>query len=407
MTLRVAYMATPTFGTVFSGRTHYLFSLLSGWNDPTISLDLYGTKIKPLNLNSGDRSYLLPKDTFWSEPERLTRKGRILWSLKTLQLLIARRNDYDIVNFQALNWGSLISPLILRPLGKKTVFTMSLYGNDNPGYILQQPRGKLQVSLMRRFDGAIALSPALVHDAQEHVIPNVICLRNFLAIPELERYKEKALSAEDKRQAKEKIGVDPTDRVFLFIGAIIYRKGVDTLIETFIDLSKRYSNICLVLIGPKSKQDSTGIDENFVNQLQKKVMLSGLSKKVKWTGLIREQTALVEYYMAADIFVFPTRNEGSPNVLAEAMAAGLPVVTSLLPGITDGVVADGKSGYLVSPNSKEGFVSAIELLLKDSDKIIEMGEVGRKLAFEKFGFESHCHNLKDFYLSLFSTDKNL
>ena len=349
MKIRVAHIVNPTFGTVFSGHTHYLFSLLSGWQGEEISLDLYGPKIKPLNMNSGNQNYKLPNGTFWSNPQRLDRKGRIRWTFDLLHLLIKRRNEYDIAHFHSLGWGGLLSPLLLHLLDKKVVFTMSLFGNDNPSHILGQPRGRLQVALMRNFDGAIGLSPALVEDAKSHDINNVICLRNFLAIPQLEEEIKISEMEEIRKSICENFGIPRNSKLLLFIGAIIHRKGVDVLIDTFIKLSQKHKDQVLVLVGPKSKEESTHIDEDYVSKLQNKINQANLKSKVLWIGMVRDQSKLVELYRTADIFVFPTRNEGSPNVLAEAMAAGLPVVTSLLPGITDGIVSEGESGCLVDP----------------------------------------------------------
>jgi glycosyltransferase involved in cell wall biosynthesis len=377
-----------------------LFSLLSGWNYQDVSLDLYGTQTKPINLNSGDRVYQLPNGLLWSHPKKLTRLGRIIWSIELLRMLLLRHNEFDIVHYHTFNWGVFLSPLLLHPLGKKVVFTMSLFGNDNPGYIRQQPRGRLQVELMQKFDGAIGLAPALVNDAKKNGIRNVICLPNFLAIPQLEEPIEASRIQEVRNLARSKLGIPRESKVILFVGSIICRKGVDVLIDTFIELSQKFPSLVLMLVGPQSEQETTGIDETYVSQLKEKIHQARLERQVFWAGMVKEQTLLVKYYRSADIFVFPTRNEGSPNVIAEAMSAGLPVVASLLPGITDAVVSDGESGYLVEPDHSDQFYSAIDQLLQDDIKREAMGAAGRKIALEKFGFTSYTQRLREFYLDL-------
>jgi len=386
---------------VFSGITHRIFSLLSGWKEEGISLDLYGTQIKPLNMNSGDKVYNLPEGSLWSSNlKRQSRWERIRWSLQLLKMLIVRRKDYDIVHFHHLSWGSLLSPLILHRFGKKAVFTMSLFGNDNPSYIQQQPRGRLQVALMHRFDGAIGVSSALVVDAIQHGIKNVICLPNFMAIPQLEESIDATKIRKIRALTRTKLCIPQESQVLLFVGSIIRRKGVDVLLDTFIELSSKYADLFLVLVGPKSREETTGIDETYVCQLKEKIRLAGLEGRVIWVGMVKEQSLLVDYYRSADIFVFPTRNEGSPNVFAEAMAASLPVVASMLPGITDGVVSDGESGYLVEPGNVNQFVLAIDQLLQDDTKRTAMGLAGRKIVLEQFGFNSYCQRLKNFYVDL-------
>jgi len=399
--IRVAHLVNPTFGSVFSGHTHYLFSLLSGWKDKDISLDLYGAQIKPLNLNSGDQVYHLKQGSLWANPKRQNRWDRIRWSFNLLKMLITCRNDYEIVHFHTLSWGGLLSPLILHLLGKKVVFTMSLMGNDNPSYIRKQPRGGLQVALMRQFDGAIGLAPALVEDAKKHGIQNVICLPNFLAIPQLEEPIEAPNIQEIRILAREKFGILEEAKVLLFVGSIIQRKGIDVLIEVFIKLANAHPDLILVLVGPNSKSETNGINESYVDQLKESIEAAGIKSRVIWAGMVRDQSTLVEYYRCADIFVLPTRNEGSPNVLAEAMAANLPVVISKLSGITDTIIFDNISGYLVKPDDPEGFIHAIDELLNDEAKREAMGAAGRKIAIEKFGFTTYCQQLKKFYLNLF------
>lgn len=404
MNIRVAHIVNPTFGSVFSGHTHYLFSLLSGWKDKDISLDLLGTRIKPLNLNSGDRVYRLPEGSFWSKSKRQGRWDRIRWTFKLLGMLIARKSDYDVVHFHTLSWGGLLSPLILHPLKKKVVFTMSLMGNDNPGYIRKQRRGRLQISLLRHFDGAIGLAPALVDDAINNGIRNVICLPNFLAIPELEEEQDE-ISAKKKQIEARIINHIPLEaKVLLFVGSIIHRKGVDILIEVFIKLASIYPDLILVLVGPQSKRETDGIKEEYVDQLKERIESTGFKDRVIWAGMVREQSTLVGYYRCADIFVLPTRNEGSPNVLAEAMAANLPVVISELPGITDAIISNNKSGYLIKLDDTAGFTLALDELINDEDKRKAMGTAGRRIAMERFGFDAYCQELKRFYINLISDD---
>lgn len=400
--IRVAHLVNPTFGSVFSGHTHFLFSLLSGWRDEDISLDLFGSLLKPTNMNSGDRVYRLPQGALWSSPKRQDRWGRIHWSFELLRLLIAQRQNYDLIHIHALNWGAFLSPLVLHALGKKVIYTMSLFGNDNPGYILKKPRGKMQVALMRQFDGMIGLSPALVDDARRNGIRNVICLPNFLAIPQLEESIEYSRFKEAKDSARSKLHIHKEGLVLLFVGSIIRRKGVDIIIDAFIELAPKYPSLILILVGPQRNSETTGVDEVYVNILKGKIRFAGLQDRVTWEGMIRDQSKMVDYYRAADLFVFPTRNEGSPNVLAEAMAASLPVIASMLPGITDEVVSNGESGYLVEPERSDKLREAINCLLMDDTTRFAMGVNARRIALEKFSFDAYCQKLRKYYLNLYS-----
>ena len=81
--------------------------------------------------------------------------------------------------------------------------------------------------------------------------------------------------------------------------------------------------------------------------------------------------------------VLTSRNEGTPVSLIEAMAAGLPVVSTNVGGVPD-VVQDQKTGYLVSPGDARGLAEAIGRLDGNPDRRRVLGEAGRKRALELF-----------------------
>jgi glycosyltransferase involved in cell wall biosynthesis len=89
-------------------------------------------------------------------------------------------------------------------------------------------------------------------------------------------------------------------------------------------------------------------------------------------------------------------------VLIEAAAAGLPVVATNLPGITDAVVADGESGFLIPMDDVGAIARAVERLISDPSLSATIGASAR-VRSRLFGFESYCRSLKDFYLHVMGT----
>jgi len=390
--IRVVHIVPSTYGLVFGGHTHYVFSLLSGWRDEEIALDLWGTEVRPLNMNSGNPDYQLPR-RLWPSAGRSSRLQRLWESARQLMFLATRARSFDIAHFQALGWGALLSPVVLHLLGKKVVYTMTLYGSDNPSALVEDKRGKLAIGLLRRFDGIVALSPALAEDCRKYGISNVFCLPNFLAIPKLKEGKNQSLR--ETVRARYQIPVE--DLVLLFVGSAIRRKGIDILVESYIRVAKVHPNTWLVLVGPSRTGESAGIEPSYLDEQQIRLLSARVSDRVMWTGMVTDKHELVGYYSAADIFVLPTRAEGLPNVLAEAMAAGLPVVATNLPGCTDSIVVDGETGFLVPPEDVSALTHALERLISEPALRARMGSSGRKRS-SIFGFEGYCRRLKDFYL---------
>jgi glycosyltransferase involved in cell wall biosynthesis len=385
-----------TFGYRFSGITHSLCSLLSGWRDRDVTLDLWGTDVRPVNMNSGNLDYQLPEGKhLWAGATATGRLGRSRAAVRLLATLVSRRKDFDLAHFHSLEWGELLSPVILHRLGKKAVFTTSLFGSDNPGAIAAAHGGTLALNLYRQFDGIVAVSPALAEDCREHGISNVLCLPYFLAIPELKDGRN--LSLREVVRSRHQIPAE--DAVLLFIGSAIRRKGFDILIESYIRVARVHPNTWLVLVGPSSTGELASIEPSYLDEQRSRLLSAHVSDRVIWTGTVTDKHELVGYYSAADIFVFPTRAEGLPNVLIEAMAAGLPVVATHLPGSTDSQVVDGETGFLVPSDDVSALASAVERLLSEPSLRTSMSRSAR-IRSRLFSFESYCLKLKDFYLSV-------
>ena len=111
--------------------------------------------------------------------------------------------------------------------------------------------------------------------------------------------------------------------------------------------------------------------EDYLNHL---VIELKLESRVKFLGFIPN---LIEWYSTADIFFFPSKQEGLPVALMEAMAAGLPCVASKIRGITD-LVEHGKGGYLCDAQDIDGYARAIVELAQDEKTRSEMGKYNCK-----------------------------
>jgi glycosyltransferase involved in cell wall biosynthesis len=379
------------FGHHFSGITHRLYSLLSGWRDRDITLDLWGTDVRPVNMNSGNLEYRLPEGTrLWVDAQTPCCLARVWAAVRMLTTLMSRRGDFDIAHFHRLGWGELLSPVVLHRLGKKAVFTTSLFESDNPGAVGAGHRGRLTLSLYRQFDGVVAVSPRLAEDCRQHGIPNVLCLPNFLAMRQLVHGRDGAAREKTRRE----LSIPANATVLLFVGSVIDRKGFDLLAEGYTRLAARHRDLWLTIVGAQSRAEDPGVDEDFVRAARERIDRAGVASRAVWAGMLRDKDAIAGYYSAADIFVLPTRAEGLPNVLIEATAAGLPVVATNLSGCTDHVVVDGETGFLVSPGDVGAAAEAICRLVADPALRSRMGEAGRRRVLRHFTAEGTARRVE-------------
>ena len=394
-TLRVIHVVTPDFGHNFSGHYLYVSSLLRRWKVEGISLSSLGSGWEGSNtkcLDSGEHGAF--SEHSWMSSRTSGRFSRMMWSLRLLINLVRTQSEYDILHFHALNWGSLLSPGVAHIWGKKAIYTITRQGYDNPSAIASGRSGRLKVMLFKNYDGIIGLAPALLEDCRSHhCTSHLELLPSFMIVEELENGRD-----DPKRSAvRARWGLSPDGCAILFVGSIIPRKGADSVVDLFIRLAQEDRDIRLFLVGPVNRQESSKLDMAYVARQKKKLELAGMESRAHWVGLVRDSALLADYYHMADIFVLPTKSEGSPQVFAEAMAAGLPVVTTRLPGITDASVIHGENGYLVDDGDLDGLTEAVRALSRDEGLRNRMGAAARRRMLHQFHFTSYCARLAAFY----------
>lgn len=153
----------------------------------------------------------------------------------------------------------------------------------------------------------------------------------------------------NKAAKKESIGV-PADKVLIIsAGELIDRKNHEVIIRALAELKN--PDIYYAIAGKGELKEYL---ENLVKEL-------GLDEKVLFLGF---RTDVFELYHAADISAFPSKIEGLGLAGVEAMAAGVPLVSSNVHGILDYVI-DGKTGFAVAPNDVSGFAKAIDNLAEN------------------------------------------
>ena len=168
-----------------------------------------------------------------------------------------------------------------------------------------------------------------------------------------------------RRDLKISHGVDPNQKVLLFCARIVRDKGVDTLQDVWRILHKKFPRAVLFVVG--------GGLNYLLDELRK--TSDELDGSIKVIG---EVDAPQEFYRMADVYIFPSRHEGLPTSLLEAMACGLPAVTSDIGGCED-VIDDGTNGYRVYSEDAAAFAEKIAELFNDDDRRKIFGERSARL----------------------------
>ncbi|MCS7365610.1 MAG: glycosyltransferase family 4 protein [archaeon GB-1867-035] len=176
---------------------------------------------------------------------------------------------------------------------------------------------------------------------------------------------------------KEFFKIEPNyeGNVIGFLGRLIERKGIRTLIEAFKMLTEKFEDLKLILIG----------DGPLRKSIVKEIKNTKLESKITITGY-KPYSEIPKMLEKLSIFVLPSHyGEGLSNALLQAMAAKLPIITTKIRGATD-LITHGYNGILISPREPGKLSEAIEKLLKDKSLARKLGRNAYKTA-QKYSME--------------------
>jgi len=154
---------------------------------------------------------------------------------------------------------------------------------------------------------------------------------------------------------------------FLFIGSITEMKGITDLIEAVKILNDNEINFRLRIVG----------DGYLLNDLINKQIAGEIPENIEFAGSVSDKIRLEEEYHNADAFIFPSRTEGFPRVLYEAMLKDLPIFTTMAGGIS-GIMKPGYNCLELPIRDPHGQAEAVISGIKEPDLIKRIAEGGQK-----------------------------
>ena len=180
------------------------------------------------------------------------------------------------------------------------------------------------------------------------------------------------------------IGVDPNiltpkyDRNelrILYTGRLVFVKGLITLIKSAQYICREYPNVLFTILG----------DGHLRPRLQKMVRQLNLENNFSFLGFI-PRSQLIKHYQNDTIYTAPSYYDALPTAILEAMACGMPIVSTNIPAIREAVV-DGESGFLVPPREPKLLADSILKLLADKDLRRKMGQAARERVERQFTWD--------------------
>lgn len=290
-----------------------------------------------------------------------------------------RRLRPDIYHFHFPYPIGDISYLLARAKGKLVVTYHSDIIRQKRLLALYRP---FMERFLKRADVILASSPNMIanspvlsrFETKCRVIPFGIDVERFKLTPSVEK---------DAAALRRRFGGRD---IILFVGRLVYYKGVSYLVEAMRDIDGM-----LVLAGEGSLR----------TELEKKADELGVADKIIFFGRAQD-SELPALYHACDIFALPSvaRTEAFGLVQLEAQACGKPVVSTDLPTGVPYANLDGKTGLIVPPKDSDALANAINRLLKDGDLRRRLGEQGKKRVTTEFTLEAMADAVVEVYEGL-------
>jgi glycosyltransferase involved in cell wall biosynthesis len=164
--------------------------------------------------------------------------------------------------------------------------------------------------------------------------------------------------------ARVALGVDQGAPLVVSVGRLTHEKGHDVLVAAAAHLVKEWPRVQVLIAGEGAGRE----------QLQDLIDQAALGEHVRLIGQIEDVQGLLR---AADVFAFPSRREGAPLALLEAMSAGVPVVASDFGGVEE-IVQSGETGLVVRREDTRALAEGIAELIRDPERARDLAEGARQ-----------------------------
>lgn len=300
--------------------------------------------------DQGIATYQLPV------PRRITEVTAIIKSYRLMKK-ICRENHFDIVHCHS-PIGGVVARLACRGVrkkGTKVVYTAHGFhfyqGAPKKNWLIYYTVEKF---VSRFTDLLLTINQEDYQRALTFKAKRVVYLPGIGV--ETAKFRNASVDRNEKRTALE---IAAETVVLLSVGELIERKNHETALRAVAQLKNQNY---LYLICGEGERD---------RYLRTLIIELGIADKVRLLGFRRD---IPEICVAADVFVFPSYQEGLPVAVMEAMSAGLPIICSAIRGNTD-LIKNGVGGFLQQPEDVAGFAKSIDALLSDPELRKKMGQI--------------------------------
>lgn len=400
-------LAAQSFYPFYAGGALRFMRYLPGWKERAIHTRVFtGTpnlrKVKPSEINAAwyahSSGQILPVEMVNGTPvyrvwiPKATPARRVFQYAQKLTLFCTNPETRpDLIQFLPLPFWSIPSLMRLRRSGIPLVYAYNLLGDnltDSQPHLLHRWLRRFQLNLMAC---VIVNSQAMADHLSKtgtktpiRVITNGVDTNRFRPAP----------SVQIRQTIRQGLGIKPDAPLVINVGSVEPRKGTDLLLTAWKHVAAAYPQSHLVLVGPRPYLEEPGLAA-FRHKLESLVNDLGAAAPIHFVDRVENVEA---YLQAADLFAFSSIREGLPNVVLEAMATGLPVITTRFAGLSEELGCPDEH-LLIVEQDPVLLGGGIKQLLGNDELRSRLGQAGKAWVETEMNLEK----ILDQYASLYHT----
>lgn len=241
---------------------------------------------------------------------------------------------------------------------------------------------QLDKIFLRLSDKIIVVS----HQIQSELIKRGLRAKSIEVLPNAIEAKKYENISRQRSVKRDKLGFDDKVPIIGSVGRLSSEKGYNYLLQACSVVVKKMPTLKIIIVGD-------GPERTFLKKLAQNM---GLGKAVFFTGFLER---IEDWLSIMDIFVISSKTEGSPLVLLEAMAAGLPVIATKV-GEIPNILTHHQNGILIDYGNVKDLSDSILYLLNNLIKAKEMAVAGRKLVEQEYNVVKWIQQIESIYLNL-------
>lgn len=304
--------------------------------------------------------------------------------------LIRNQSKYNILQCHSLFSGTLLG-ISAKKLAKNKKLVVTVHMADKFSEVdglKKKPLAHIRLGLLSEVDHFATVNPFVPEELRSIGIPEekISHIPNGVIIPDEASYNPSV-----KQKYRKLLGLD-AEKIVVSVGRLSAEKNLDILLHAWKRISVEEPMAHLLILG------SGGDFRNVEAEIRQLSVDLKLNESVHFMGHVDD---VLSYLLAADVFVLISSSEGMSNALLEAMAAGIGIITSDVPGNAH-LISNEKTGLLVRPNQVAETVTALNRFLKEPRLCESFGKAVRQKAMDEYSINSVAERYIELYRRVLS-----